>query len=336
MISEISLPFLRRFTLYATLLLMSYFLACNANAQWFKDSRAIMGTEIRVEFWLENNTDGSSLLKKIILEMHRIDELMSPFKKDSELSKINQLAATQKVNISDELFYLIKKSIEISKLTNGAFDVTFASVGNLYDYRNNKKPAQAQILSKLDKINYKHLILTESDKSIKFARNGVVIDLGGIAKGHAVDTSVEILKKQGVKHGLVSAGGDTRIIGDHRGRPWITGIRNPRVSGKSAIVIPLSNIAISTSGDYERFFIEDGVRYHHIISPKTGLSITSVQSVSVIGPDSTTSDALSTSLFVLGTEKALNLINKIPDFDAIIIDSAGKLHFSDGLQNPKQ
>lgn len=315
---------------------MSYLLVGNANAQWFRDKKAIMGTEIHVEFWLEENNTGETLLKKIILEMHRIDDLMSPFHKNSELSKINRLAATQKVIISDELFYLIKKSIEISELTNGAFDITFASVGNLYDYRNKKKPTQKQIKKNLGKINYKHLILTEKDKSIKFTRPGIIIDLGGIAKGHAVDKSIEILKKQGVLHGLISAGGDTRIIGDHRGRPWITGIRNPRVRGKSAIIIPLSNIAISTSGDYERYFIEDGIRYHHIISPKTGQSISSVQSVSVIGPDSTTCDALSTSLFVLGTKKALKLINNITKFDAIIIDSNGKLVFSTGLQNPKE
>ncbi len=318
-------------------LLTSYLLVGNAHAQWYKDKRAIMGTEIRVEFWLDENknTQGELLISKVLSEMHRIDNLMSPFKENSEISKLNRLAASQKVIISDELFKLIKKSITISELTNGAFDITFASVGNLYDYRRKIKPAQKQIKNKLDKINYQHLLLSEKDNSIKYTLPGVVIDLGGIAKGHAVDKSIEILLKNGVKHGLISAGGDTRIIGDHRGRPWVTGIRNPRVKGKSAIIIPLSEISISTSGDYERYFIEDGVRYHHIISPKTGHSITSVQSVSVIGPDSTTCDALSTSLFVLGTKKALKLINGIVKFDAIIIDAAGKLHFSAGLKNPK-
>jgi len=319
---------------FLTCILLSIVFSCTVNAQWYKDTQAIMGTEIRVEFWLDDKNSDNSLLNKIFAEMHRIDELMSPFKKNSELSKINRLAATQKVIISNELYALIKKSIEISELTKGAFDITFASIGNLYDYRNKKKPAQKQIQNNLNKINYKHLILSELDKSISFAQVGVIIDLGGIAKGHAVDNSIKILLKHGIKHGLVSAGGDTRIIGDHRGRPWVTGIRNPRVKGKSAILIPLSNTAISTSGDYERYFIEDGVRYHHIISPKTGHSIKSVQSVSVIGPDSTTCDALSTSLFVLGTQKALNLINKIDQYDAIIIDSNAKLHFSDGLQSP--
>jgi thiamine biosynthesis lipoprotein len=318
---------------------ISYSLSSTAVfAQWFKDKQAIMGTEIRVEFWLDNekNENGLPLIKKIISEMHRIDKLMSPFKKDSELSKINRLEAKQKMTISDEMFNLIKKSIAISNLTEGAFDITFASIGNLYDYRHKIKPAKKQIKSNLNKINYKHIILSEQEKTIQFSHTGVVIDLGGIAKGHAVDTSIAILKNNGVKHGLISAGGDTRIIGDHRGRPWVTGIRNPRVKGKSAIIIPLSNIAISTSGDYERYFIENGVRYHHIISPKTGYSIKSVQSVSVIGPDSTTCDALSTSLFVLGTNKALNLINKIANFDAIIIDAQGKLHFSEGLKAPKE
>jgi len=327
----------KKYNLTLLTLLLGFLVIDNSHAQWFKDTQAIMGTEIRMEFWLDDSktTEGKLLLKKITNEMHRIDSLMSPFKKDSELSKINRLAATQHLTISDELFSLIKKSITISELSKGAFDITFASVGNLYDYRNKKKPSNQQILEQLDKINFKHIHLNNEHKTIHYSRAGVIIDLGGIAKGHAVDKSIEILKRHGVEHGLVSAGGDTRIIGDHRGRPWITGIRNPRVQGKSAIVIPLSNIAISTSGDYERYFIEDGVRYHHIISPKTGRSISEVQSVSVIGPDSTTCDALSTSLFVMGTEKALKLINEIAQFDAIIIDSKGKLHFSDGLQNPE-
>ncbi len=319
------------------LLLTSLSLSSTANAQWFKETQAIMGTEVRVEFWLDDTSSnsGTKLIKIIMLEMHRIDRLMSPYKKNSELSKVNQNAASSKTAISDELFNLIKKSIDISKLTNGAFDITFASVGNLYDYRNKIKPAAQQITTTLSKINYQHIILTDSDKTIEFARSGVVIDLGGIAKGHAVDNSIRILKKYGIQHGLVSAGGDTRIIGDHRGRPWVTGIRNPRIKGKSAILIPLSDIAISTSGDYERYFIEDGVRYHHIISPKTGRSINSVQSVSVIGPDSTTCDALSTSLFVLGTAAALKLIDRIPHFDAIIIDANGQLHYSSGLLQPQ-
>ncbi|MFV2059397.1 MAG: FAD:protein FMN transferase [Gammaproteobacteria bacterium] len=329
--------FLQKVVLQFIFLSICYFFSGNTFAQWFKDKQSIMGTEIRIEFWLdeENKNKGKLLLKKVITEMRRIDELMSPFKKESEISRVNRLAASQKVTISNEMFNLIQKSIEISELTQGAFDITFASIGNLYDYRLKIKPAKNQINNNLNKINYKHLQLFRPDQSIKFSQAGVVIDLGGIAKGHAVDKSIDILKDNGVKHGLVSAGGDTRIIGDHRGRPWITGIRNPRIPGKSAILIPLSNIAISTSGDYERFFIEDGVRYHHIISPKTGYSISSVQSVSVIGPDSTTCDALSTSLFVLGTRKALNLINTIADFDAIIIDAEGKLHFSDGLKTQK-
>jgi len=323
------------FITFIVLVSISYLIPQIANAKWYKDTRAIMGTEIRVEFWSDENQEAELLLKQVMTEMHRIDKLMSPFIKTSQLSEINRLAATQKVIISNELFQLIQKSIEISELTNGAFDITFASIGNLYDYRLKKKPTQKLIKQHLNTINYKYLVLDTSDNSIKFAQNGVVIDLGGIAKGHAVDRSIEILRKHNIQHGLVSAGGDTKILGDHRGRPWVTGIRDPRVKGKSAILIPLKNVSISTSGDYERYFVEDGVRYHHIISPKTGASIKTVRSVSVIGPSSTTCDALSTSLFVLGTTRALELINKISKYDAIIIDSEGKLIFSEGLQNPK-
>ena len=156
--------------------------------------------------------------------------------------------------------------------------------------------------------------------------------MGGIAKGYAVKNCLAILASAGIEHGLVSAGGDTGLLGDRKGRPWLVGIKHPRASDKTAVHLPLSNEAISTSGDYERYFIEDEVRYHHIINPKTGKSAQQVVSVSVIGQDPTYVDALSTTLFVLGLEQGMAFINNLPDYEAIIIDNQQKLHFSLGLQ----
>jgi FAD:protein FMN transferase len=303
-------------------------------AEWFKTQQGIMGTRIAVEIWHQDKVLAQQCSDKVYAEMRRIDFLMSPFKSKSELSKVNQLAAKQAVKITDELFDLIKFSLTVSEASAGAFDVTFASVGYLYDYRQKKKPSVVEISNKLKFINYRNIILNEKNNSIRFTHDGMRIDLGGIAKGYAVDQSIDVIKSCGIKNGLVSAGGDSRILGDKQGSPWIMGVRHPRKKNDVAVKLPLSNTAISTSGDYERFFIEDGKRIHHIIKPTTGKSVDATWSATVIADEATLTDALSTTLFVLGVKDGLNLINKYKGVDAIIIDSKGKMFYSDGLAKP--
>jgi len=315
-------------------LLLFLILAFSASlkAEWYSDSAGIMGTNIYVEVWAETPVQGQLALKAVMAEMERINQLMSPYIDTSELSLINASAGKQAMVISDEMFELLDKSIKISDLTKGAFDITFASVGYLYNYKENKRPDEATITSLLDAVNYKHIVLNKENKTVFFSNEKVKIDLGGIAKGHAVDNSISLLERMGILHGLVTAGGDTRLIGDRRGKPWIVGIRDPRNKEKQAVVMPLQNSAMSTSGDYERYFEEDGKRYHHILSPKTGKSTYDVQSVSVIGPSSTFNDALSTAVFVMGLREGLGMINRIDGYDAVVMDNQRKMHYSNGLQ----
>jgi len=314
------------------ILLMAY--APASSAAWFKEERAIMGTSIVAEVWSTDRNKADAGIAAVMNEMHRIDDLMSPFKESSELSLINREAADHPVKISRELFDLIERSLYFSRISNGAFDITFSSVGYMYDYREAKAPTDAEINKALPGINYRHLVLDRRASTIRFMRHGTRIDLGGIAKGYAVDNAIAILSEMGFHQALVTAGGDSRILGDKNGKPWMTGIRDPRKKGESVVVIPLSNAAISTSGDYERYFIRDGVRYHHILNPKTGKSVHGTRSATVIGPDATTTDALSTTLFVLGREKAMKLLESLPGIDAVIIDSDGKLYYSSGLSPP--
>jgi thiamine biosynthesis lipoprotein len=167
---------------------------------------------------------------------------------------------------------------------------------------------------------------------VQFLQSGVRIDLGGIAKGYAVDRGIAILQAAGIENALVSAGGDTRVIGRHWDHPWMIGIRNPRDHDGIVTRIPLENAAISTSGDYERYFEKDGIRYHHILNPATAKSPHEVHSSSIIGNRATDTDALSTSVFVMGVDKGLALIDSLPDTEAIIIDSRGRMHYSNGLE----
>lgn len=311
--------------------LLLMLLTAPASAQWYYDDAAIMGTNIEVQVWASSEAQGQQAINAVFEEMERINQLMSPYIESSELSQLNAHAADGAFVVSEELLSLIRYAIRIGDMTHGAFDITFASVGFQYDYRARVRPDDTMIASQLSAISYQHLELNADTHAIRYRHPDVKIDLGGIAKGHAVDKSVEKLKSLGIQHAMVTAGGDTRLLGDRLGRPWLVGIRDPRQEGKQAVKIPLVSSAISTSGDYERYFEEDGVRYHHILSPSTGKPASLVQSVSIIGPSSTTNDALSTSVFVMGLTAGLALIDSLPEVEAIILDNERRMHFSSGL-----
>lgn len=292
----------------------------------------MMGTVIALEIDSQHQQRAHSCAEQVFDEFNRIEQLMSPYIEQSEISQINIKAGEQAVAISPELFDLIKTSIKFSELSDGAFDISFASIGYQYDYRNKIQPDEKHIQQALPSVNYRNIRLDAN--TIRFTQPGMRIDLGGIAKGYAVDRAIDLLQKCGITSGIVSAGGDSRIIGDKQGRPWIIGIQHPRNKETYALRIPLTNTAISTSGDYERYFLTNDERIHHIINPRTGHSANKSWSASVIGPDATTTDALSTTLFILGAEKGIQLIEKMQNLDAIMIDANGKVHYSSGLVSP--
>ncbi|MEE4244824.1 MAG: FAD:protein FMN transferase [Kangiellaceae bacterium] len=310
-------------------LLLCY--SASLNAEWHYHKFNVMGTQAAVEIWQPDQQKAKQQIQSVVDEMERINQTMSPYIATSGLSIINANAATRPVKVSQELFEILQRSIEFSRLTDGVFDISFASIGYKYDYRNKQKPQQSFIDQHLDAIDYQAIQLDRQKRSVKFNKAKTKIDLGGIAKGLAVDNAIAILQRQGIKHAFVQAGGDSRVLGDRRGRLWNIGIQHPRKEDEVITKIPLENVAVSTSGDYERFYIEDGERIHHIIDPKTGKSSYSSLSVTVIAENSTKADALSTSVFILGAEKGLELINSLEDVSAIIIDNKGKFHFSNDL-----
>lgn len=311
-------------------------LSLSAQAQWVKEYRGIMGTNIEVDLWDNDILHAKGCIDEVMAEMRHINQEMSPTIKTSELYKVNKYAAERPVKISKELYNLIKRSFYFSRISHGAFDITYASVGYLYNYRKDIKPTNAQIKARLKDISYRHIKLNPKNHTIRFTMKGVRIDLGGIAKGYAVDRSIALLQRCGIKDAMVTAGGDSRIIGDHHGRQWMIGIENPRDKSKSIVAIPLSNTAISTSGDYERYFIKNGIRYHHILNPRTGKSVHSTHSVTIIGPNATTTDALSTTVFVMGPKAGLALAQRLKGIDAVIVDRFGKVHYTSGLMSPSK
>jgi FAD:protein FMN transferase len=299
--------------------------------RWFSRDEAIMGTAIHVELWGDDCVAATAAIEAVMHEMHRIDALMSHYKDESELSRINRDAARQPVEVSAELFDLLARSITFSELSAGAFDITYASAGHLYDYRRRIRPTEEQLSAARGAIGYRHLQLDPVSRTVRFSREGMRIDLGGFAKGYAVDNGAAILARHGVRHAAVAAGGDSRMLGDRCGRPWTIGVRDPRREGEVVALLPLEDVAVSTSGDYERYFDDGEERCHHLIDPQTGKSPHAVRSVTVIAPDGLTSEALSKTVFVLGVEKGLRIVESIPDVDAVVIDSSGELHYSAGL-----
>jgi thiamine biosynthesis lipoprotein len=304
----------------------------SACAGWLRDDADVMGTRISVELFHSDPALARQGIDTVLREMRRIDTSMSPYIESSELTRLNATAHERPFSASEELYALIRRSLEFSDLTGGAFDITFASVGFLYDFRNGIRPDEKQRAQAVALINFRRLALDHARSTIAFGSPGMRIDLGGIAKGHAVDRCIELLQELGIEQALVTAGGDSRMIGDRWGRPWSIGVRDPRNEDRLAAVIPLRDVAVSTSGDYQRYFEENGVRYHHIIDPGSGDSARQLQSVTVIGPDATTTDALSTSVFVMGLKPGLQLIDQLPDIDAIVVDDQGRLHYSENLQ----
>jgi len=306
--------------------------AAPVRADWMERTEAIMGTRCYVELWADDPLKGNDAIDAVMAELRRIDDLMSHYKPESQLSQINQYANERPVQVDKELFDLIKLSTHYSQITEGAFDITYASVGYLYDYPHHVHPTEQQIRETLPAVNWRNMLFDEEHHTVRFEHPGMRIDLGGIGKGYAVDRGIDILKARGIQRALVTAGGDSRIIGDRMGRPWLIAIRHPDNPNKVVTRIPLSDSAVSTSGDYERFFDEGGVRYHHIIDPRTGHSASKVRSATILAPTATQTDGMSKTAFVLGPEKALEIINRMPEYDAVFVLPDGRVLYSNGLR----
>lgn len=294
-----------------------------------------MGTNAGLIFWSESGNN-RAIAEKVFAEFERFNRLYSSYQNSSELSYVNQQAAKQPIKLSTEFFDLIQRSLEFSVLSSGLFDITYAAVGQGYDYRRGTKPDAHQLQMKKGLINYRHIVLDPAQRTIFFAAPGTQIDLGGIGKGYVIERAVSVLKQAGISNGVIYAGGDSYYLGKKGNRDWAVGIRHPRDPKANALMMPISDAAVSTSGDYERYFIDQltGKRHHHIIHPKTGESPRELMSATVISDDATTSDALSTSVMLAGVIDGLKLINTIDGAEAVLIDVHGSVFYSSGLADP--
>jgi thiamine biosynthesis lipoprotein len=296
-----------------------------------------MGTSVSVWFWTDREADAARAAEAMFNEMKRLDKEMTTWLPDSELSKINTAAGDKPVKVSDETIAVIDRALDISKRSDGVFDITVQAFHGLWKFDEDMDgtlPDQAEVTKRLSLIGWKDIVVNKAKKTVFLKRKGMAITLGGIAKGYAVDKCVALLKAKGFTDFMVQAGGDMYIAGSKGKDPWMVGIRDPRGPKESMFAVaPIKDHSFSTSGDYERGFVKDGVRYHHILDPKTGQPAHASRSVTIRAKDAFTADAWSKVMFIDGWQKGLELIktNKLDDFEVVWVDDENKVHVTAGI-----
>lgn len=297
-------------------------------------TKPAMGTI--VEFKLmegdEKRFDGAS--EAAFAEIERLEALLSSYRPDSDLSRINRSAGDAPVEVAPEVVEVVKAGLKVSGLSGGAFDPTVGVLAAVWGPSGEKGvvPSEAEVKRLLPLVDYRGVIVDEAAGKVGLAKKGMALNLGGVAKGYIVGKAAQALKDHGVTRGIVHAGGDMFVFQEDRKEPFTIGIQHPRKKGVLLGEACVYNGAAPTSGDYERFFEKDGVRYHHILDPKTGFPARGTQSVTLVAEDPTIADALSTAVFVMGPEKGMELIERLEGVEGVIVDENGKIRISSGFE----
>ena len=301
----------------------------------FRTTAKLMGCGFEFTIVDSANSDrGWQLIQESIGEVKRIEGLISEWNDTTEVSRLNANAGKAPVKVIPELYELIRRSLKISELTQGAFDISFGGIGKLwtFDSENPVMPDSSAVKQALGSVGFQHIILMDSSK-VLLSKPGMKIGFGGIGQGYAAEKVKQMLLDKGITSGVVNASGDIAAWGFRQdGSPWKVGIGDPVKPSNVLLWLPVRDGAVSTSGDYENFFEVNGIRYAHIIDPRTGYPTKGVQSVTIIGPDAELADALATAVFVMGVEPGLDFIEQLPGYYCIIIDAQNKVHYSKGIE----
>lgn len=323
--------------LWAIMLFAAMTVSCGLGAsdKITKVSQIAMGTLVEVSA-VGPPSQTKPAIEEAFNELKRVEALTS-FHKDSGLTQINNWAGKADAKADQELIDLIDVSIKFAQLSEGAFDPTIGPIARLWNFSGNdgpRLPGSQEIEATLPLVGWKLIQTDTQNKTVSLPEQDMALDLGAIAKGYALDRAAEKMKSMGVKSALINAGGDIVAFGVKApGKPWRIGIQDPRNPNGMIAVAEINDRAVVTSGDYERFFIQDDKRYHHILDPKTGQPAYGLQSVTIVAPDGVTADALSTAVFVLGKEKGLALVESFPEVYSLVIDSQGSIAMSKGAEN---
>lgn len=296
----------------------------------------LMGNRFEITVVSSDTEWANECIDAAVAEIRGIEELLTTFKESSQTNAINANAGRRPVKVDKEVFDLIFRSLRISALTQGAFDISYGSVDKKlwnFDTTMTSLPDRETAKQSVKRINYRNVILDEKENSVFLKEKGMRIGFGGIGKGYAADRAKNILQQMGVTSGVVNAAGDLITWGNQvNGKPWTIGIADPGVQHHPFSYLNISDMAVATSGNYEKYAVIDGKKYSHTIDPKTGFPVSGIKSVTIICPSAELADAMATPVMVMGIRAGLHLVNQMKNIACIVIDDSNKLHTSNNIK----
>ncbi len=298
----------------------------------------MLGSPFEVTAVANDTIKANEYIDLAVAEVKRIEYLISDWIPTTQISEINRNAGVKPVKVDTEVFELVERAIKISQITNGAFDISYASMDKIWKFDGSMKvmPTEEAIKKSVAKIGYKNIILNPKEHTIFLKLEGMKLGLGGIGQGYIADKVKDLLFSKGCLSGIINVSGDINAWGKQpNGKPWTVGIVNPLNKNKIFATFPIEDSAVETSGSYEKYVIFNGIRYSHIIDPRTGYPASGIVSVSVFAKKTEIADAMATGIFVLGVEVGLDLVNQIKGIECIIVDDKGKIYSSNGIDIKK-
>lgn len=306
--------------------------------QVFRKKKSLLGSPFEITVVATDSIQANSYIDLAVSEVKRIENLISDWIPTTQISKVNQNAGIAPVKVDLEVYELVERATKISKLTSGAFDISYASMDKIWKFDGSMKemPTPEAIKKSVEKVGYQNIILNPKDTTIFLKNQGMKLGLGGIGQGYIADKIKIVLQEKGCTSGLVNVSGDINTWGTQpNGDTWTVGIVNPMNKNKIFATFPLNDSAVETSGSYEKYVTFNGIRYTHIIDPRTGYPASGIVSVSVFAKQTELADALATGIFVLGVEVGLDLVNQLKGIGCIIVDDKGAIHVSKNIDIKK-
>jgi thiamine biosynthesis lipoprotein len=302
----------------------------------FKVAALLMGNQFEISAVSDNEENANKCINAGIEEIKRIEKLLTTFHDSSETNSINRNAGIEAVKVSEEIFNLIERSIRISSITQGAFDITYGSIDKSlwnFDTQMNSLPDKDTAKEMVRLINYQNIVLDRENTTVFLREKGMRIGFGGIGKGYAAEKAKNIMQQLGIASGIVNASGDLTTWGfQPNGEEWTVGIANPNISGEVFSYLKISGLAVATSGNYEKYIMIDGKKYSHTIDPRTGLPVMGIKSVTIITKNAEIADAMATPVTIMGVKAGLHMINQMKDIEVVIIDDHDKIHHSTNIR----
>ncbi|MBP7779759.1 MAG: FAD:protein FMN transferase [Acidobacteria bacterium] len=320
--------------------LLAAAVACRSPAQptatMVEERRLAMGSEVHLTALTADQPRARAAFAAVFAEFERLEARLSVWRPGSDSARMNEAAGGEPVAVDADTRAVLRAAEQVSAWTDGAFDITFGALAEIWKFdhdQDNRLPSPDEIARRLPRVDHRAVVIDEARGTASITRPGVVVHLGGIGKGYAVDQAVAILRAAGLTDFMVQAGGDLYVAGTAGATPWRLGIQDPRgPAGESFALVELSDATFSTSGDYERYFERDGVRYHHLIDPSTGQPARGTRSVTIVTREATWADGLSTGVFILGPERGMALVERLPGVEAVIVTAASEVRVSSGLR----